>query len=237
MGSVAASGGYWVATAGDRIYAEPSTITGSIGVFGVLPSFEGALTKLGLGADGVKTTPLSGEPDVLRGPSPEADRLLQMGVDGTYRRFLALVSNARKIPVAQVDQIAQGRIWAGGTAHQLRLVDSFGGLEDAVREAARLAKLDPEEAKAVWLEKEPSFADQFLASFAGGGEEEASPDAFSRLAAKPRLRMLAAIGEAERLVSGAAIQARCLECGGEGARPAAPSANGLTAWLRRLLGA
>lgn len=238
MGSVAASGGYWVATAGDRIYAEPSTITGSIGVFGVLPSFEGAMTKLGLGADGVKTTPLSGEPDLLRGPSPEADRLLQMGVDGTYRRFLALVSAARKIPVAQVDQIAQGRIWAGGTAHQLRLVDSFGGLDDAVREAARRAKLDPGEARAVWLEKEPGFGDQLLMSLAGDGEEEASPDAFSRLAAKPRLRMLAAIGEAERLVSGAAIQARCLECAGYAARPPrAPLASGLTGWLWRLLGA
>jgi protease-4 len=237
MGSVAASGGYWVATAGDKIYAEPSTITGSIGVFGVLPSFEGAMTKLGLGADGVKTTPLSGEPDLLRGPSPEADRLLQMGVDGTYRRFLALVSGARKIPVAQVDQMAQGRIWAGGTAHQLKLVDSFGGLEDAVREAARLAKLDPEEAKAVWLEKEPGLGDQLLMSMAGDGEEEASPDAFSRLAAKPRLRMLAAVGEAERLVSGAAIQARCLECAGHGAIPRAPSGTGLTGWLWRLLGA
>lgn len=237
MGSVAASGGYWVATAGDRIYAEPSTITGSIGVFGVLPSFEGAMTKLGLGADGVKTTPLSGEPDLLRGPSPEADRLLQMGVDGTYRRFLALVSAARKMPVEQVDRIAQGRIWAGGTAHQLRLVDSFGGLDDAVREAARLAKLDPDEARAVWLEKEPGFADQLLMSMAGDGEEEVSPDAFSRLAAKPRLRMLAAIGEAERLVTGAAIQARCLECAGHGASPPAPRGSFLAGWLRRLIGA
>ena len=90
------------------------------------------------------------------------------------------------------------------------------------REAAKLAKLDPEEAKAVWLEKQPSFSDQLLTSFAGDGEEESSPDAFSRLAAKPRLRMLAAIGEAERLVSGAAIQARCLECTGHGARPRPP---------------
>ncbi|HEX8574408.1 MAG TPA: signal peptide peptidase SppA [Allosphingosinicella sp.] len=237
MGSVAASGGYWVATAGDRIYAEPSTITGSIGVFGVLPSFEGAMTKLGLGADGVKTTPLSGEPDLLRGPSPEADRLLQMGVDGTYRRFLALVSAARKMPVAQVDRIAQGRIWAGGTAHQLRLVDAFGGLDDAVREAARRARLDPQEAKAVWLEKEPGFGDQLLMSFGGDGEEEASPDAFSRLASKPRLRMLAAIAEAERLVSGAAIQARCLECAGDGRRPRAAGESSLSAWIWRLLGA
>jgi protease-4 len=237
MGSLAASGGYWVATAGDRIYAEPSTITGSIGVFGILPSFEGTMAKLGLGADGVKTTPLSGEPDLLRGPSPEADRLLQMGVDGTYRRFLALVSAARKIPVADVDKIAQGRIWDGGTARQLRLVDAFGGLDDAVREAARLAKLDPDEADAVWLEKQPDFGDRLLMSLAGDGEEErAAPDAFSRLAAGPRLRMLAAIGEAERLVSGAAIQARCLECAGQGGAPRRLAAGGAGAWLARLFG-
>ncbi|HEU0135195.1 MAG TPA: signal peptide peptidase SppA [Allosphingosinicella sp.] len=240
MGSVAASGGYWVAMAGDRIFAEPSTITGSIGVFGVLPSFEGAMTKLGLAADGVKTTPLSGEPDLLRGPSPEADQLLQMGVDGTYRRFLALVSASRKMPVAEVDRIAQGRIWDGGTARQLRLVDTFGGLDDAIREAARRAKLDPAEAKAVWLEKEPGFGDQLLMSLAGGGgEEEASPDAFSRLAAKPRLRMLAAVGEAERLLGGAAaIQARCLECAGHSPTPRSRLAGlGFTAWLARLFGA
>jgi protease-4 len=238
MGSLAASGGYWVAMAGDKIYAEPSTITGSIGVFGILPSFEGTMAKLGLGADGVKTTPLSGEPDLLRGPSPEADRLLQMGVDGTYRRFLALVSAARKIPVADVDRIAQGRIWDGGTARQLRLVDAFGGLDDAVREAARLAKLDPGEADAVWLEKQPDFGDRLLMSLAGdGGEEEAAPDAFSRLAARPRLALLGAIAEAERLVSGAAIQARCLECAGHSASRPRLAAGGAAAWLARLLGA
>ncbi|HYD38134.1 MAG TPA: signal peptide peptidase SppA, partial [Allosphingosinicella sp.] len=238
MGNLAASGGYWVATAGDRIYAEPSTITGSIGVFGILPSFEGTMAKLGLGADGVKTTPLSGEPDLLRGPSPEADRLLQMGVDGTYRRFLALVSKARKMPVGEVDRIAQGRIWDGGTARQLRLVDSFGGLDDAVREAARLAKLDPEEADAVWLEKEPGFGDRLLMSLAGDGdEEEAAPDAFSRLAARPRLAMLAAVAEAERLVAGAAIQARCLECAGQAGAPRRLAPGGVAAWLARLLGA
>src|SRR5690606_19836804 len=95
MGSVAASGGYWIATAGDTIFAEPTTITGSIGVFGVLPSFEGTLQRIGVGADGVRTTPLSGEPDILRGPSPEADRLLQTGVNGTYAQFISLVSRAR----------------------------------------------------------------------------------------------------------------------------------------------
>src|SRR5690606_38117920 len=88
MGNVAASGGYWVSTAADHVVAEPSTITGSIGVFGVLPSFRGTLDKIGIGTDGVKTTPLSGEPNPLAGPAPEMNRLLQMNVDNVYRRFL-----------------------------------------------------------------------------------------------------------------------------------------------------
>ncbi|MDQ4087891.1 MAG: signal peptide peptidase SppA, partial [Pseudomonadota bacterium] len=139
FGSVAASGGYWIATAGDTILAEPSTITGSIGVFGVLPSFEGTLAKLGVGADGVRTTPLSGEPNLFQGPSPEADRILQLSVEGTYRRFVTLVSRARKLPAARVNAIGQGRVWDGGTARQLGLVDRFGSLDDAVAEAARRA--------------------------------------------------------------------------------------------------
>jgi protease-4 len=141
------------------------------------------------------------------------------------------------MPVPEVDRIAQGRIWDGGTARQLRLVDSFGGLDDAIREAARLARLEGDEAQAVWLEKQPDFTDRLLLALAADGEEESAPDAFSRLAAKPRLAMLAAVGEAERLVSGAAIQARCLECGGEVAAPAGLPRGGFTAWLSRLLGA
>ena len=127
MGSVAASGGYWVSTPADFIYAEPSTITGSIGVFGVLPSFQGTLQKLGIGADGVKTTPLSGEPDLLKGPSPEAGQLIQAGVESMYARFLAIVAQSRHRTPQQIDQIAQGRVWDGGTAHQIGLVDGFGG--------------------------------------------------------------------------------------------------------------
>jgi protease-4 len=239
MGSVAASGGYWVSTAGDRIFAEPSTITGSIGVFGILPSFQGTLGKLGIGADGVKTTPLSGEPDLLKGPSPEAGQLLQMGVEGTYRRFLALVSAARHMPASRVDQIAQGRVWDGGTARQLGLVDAFGGLDDAVAEAARRAKLDPGKAKAVWLEKEPGFADSLLAAFANKDDNEdslAAADSFSRIASRPRLLMLQAFSDVERMLKGSAIQARCLECPiVPGAAPPPPR-NGFAAWLRTLLG-
>lgn len=212
MGSVAASGGYWIATAGDRIFAEPSTITGSIGVFGILPSFEGALEKLGVGADGVKTTPLSGEPNLLQGISPEAGQLIQMGVDSTYRRFLSLVSQSRKLPVQRVDQIAQGRVWDGGTAHQLGLVDQFGSLDDAVAEAARRAKIKPEDATIAFLEEEPSFFQQIFASYNGDGAEETSPDVFTRIAARPHHLLAQALGDARQILSGPAIQARCLEC-------------------------
>ena len=95
MGNVAASGGYWVATPGDFVFAEPSTITGSIGVFGILPSFEGTLAKLGVGADGIKTTPLSGEPDLLKGPSDAADALIQAGVEQVYRQLPSIVAASR----------------------------------------------------------------------------------------------------------------------------------------------
>jgi protease IV len=213
FGSVAASGGYWIATAGDAIFAEPSTITGSIGVFGILPSFEGSLQRLGIGADGVRTTPLSGEPDLLRGPGPEMDRLLQLGVEGTYRRFLGLVSRARNIPVERVNEIGQGRVWAGGMARQLRLVDRFGSLDDAINEAARRANLDRADAGVVWLEKEPDFWRQFLSSMAGSAQAPAGGrDAFSRLARRPEALLARAIEEAERMASGPALQARCLEC-------------------------
>jgi protease IV len=240
MGSVAASGGYWIAAAGDKIYAEPSTITGSIGVFGLLPSFEGTLAKLGLGADGVKTTPLSGEPDLLRGPGPEADRLLQMGVEGVYRRFLGLVSQSRKLPVQRVHEIAQGRVWDGGAARQLGLVDAFGGLDDAIAEAARLAKIDAGDAKPVWLEKEPDFADELFLALASEEEEESvSRDALARMAQQQQRLMLRGMVDAEQMLSGPSIQARCLECPATGSLPplSALGRSGFTGWLMRLFGA
>lgn len=212
MGSVAASGGYWIATAGDHVLAEPSTITGSIGVFGIIPSFQGTLTKLGLGADGVKTTPLSGEPDMLRGPSPEADRLIQMSVEQIYRRFLTLVAASRKLPVQRVDEIGQGRVWDGGTAHQLGLVDRFGSLDQAIAEAARRARLDPATAKPVFLDREPSLFASLFGSVAEEEEDQQARDVFSRVAARSSLTLARAVADAERLVAGPALQARCLQC-------------------------
>jgi protease-4 len=213
MGSVAASGGYWVSTPADFIYAEPSTITGSIGVFGVIPSFQGTLQKLGVGADGVKTTPLSGEPDVFKGPSPEASQLIQAGVESMYGRFLGIVAQSRHKTPQQIDQIAQGRVWDGGTAHQIGLIDGFGGVQDAIAKAAQLAKLGDERGVR-YLEPPVSFEDQLIAALASEeGEDSAVPeDAFASLARQPRQQLAAMLGEVRSILAGPSIQARCLEC-------------------------
>ena len=211
MGNVAASGGYWIATPADAIFAEPSTVTGSIGVFGVLPSFQGSMAKLGLAADGVKTTPLSGEPDLLNGPSPEAGALIQAGVDSVYRRFLAIVGAARKKSVADVDRIAQGRVWDGGTARQLGLVDQFGGLDEAIAKAAALAKTN--DTSVTWLDQRASFEDRVVEMLAGDDEAESgTPDAFAAFAPAPTALLARVLGEVSAIMAGPSIQVRCLDC-------------------------
>ena len=213
MGNVAASGGYWVSTPADFIYAEPSTITGSIGVFGILPSFQGTLQKLGLGADGVKTTPLSGEPDLFKGPSPEVNQLIQTGVESMYGRFLGIVAAARRKTPQQVDQIAQGRVWDGGTARQLGLVDGFGGMEEAIAKAAELAKLGGER-RVRYLEPPRRFKDELLEALALDDPDDEVPntDAFAMMAGNPEAQIAAAIRDVRSILSGPSIQARCLEC-------------------------
>jgi protease-4 len=213
MGSVAASGGYWVATPANFIFAEPSTITGSIGVFGVLPSFQGTLQKLGIGADAVKTTPLSGEPDLFRGPSPEANQLIQSGVESMYGRFLGIVAAARHKTPQQVDQIAQGRVWDGGSARQLGLIDGFGGMQEAIAKAAELADLGNER-RVRYLEPTRSFRDELIESLATENRDDGSvpEDAFAALARKPQLQLAALVADVRATLSGPSIQARCLEC-------------------------
>jgi len=137
MANVAASGGYWVSTPADRIFAEPSTATGSIGIFGVVPTFEDALAEWGVTSDGVQTTPLSGQPDLFAGLTPEADAILQATVASGYERFLGLVAQSRGISRERADALGQGRVWDGGSARQLGLVDQFGGLDAALEWAAR----------------------------------------------------------------------------------------------------
>lgn len=212
MGSVAASGGYWVSTTGDYIFAEPSTITGSIGVFAILPSFQGTLKKLGIGADGVQTTPLSGEPNLFNGPSPAAGMMLQAGVDSIYRRFLGIVAQSRHSQPAMIDKIAQGRVWDGGTARQLGLVDGFGGLKQAIEKAGALAHVSSPLDSVRYLERPETFEDKLLSAVAGSKASEgpASIDAFAALA--PQTDLVAAVANVRSVLAGPSVQVRCLEC-------------------------
>ena len=215
FGPVAASGGYWVSTAADAVYAQPSTITGSIGVFAVIPTFNRALTALGVGTDGVKSTPYSGDPDILRGLTPETKVLLQASVEDIYRRFTGLVASARKLPLTRVDEIGQGRVWSGRTALELKLVDGLGGLDVAVAEAARRAKL-PADTRTIDIERKPTVIAQLLRSVASTSEDsndaEVSRDPYAQIARVGQQRLLSAIGEASAVASGPTIQAHCLSC-------------------------
>ena len=244
MGSVAASGGYWVSTPADMIFAQPSTITGSIGVFGLFPTFEGSLAKLGLGADGVRATPLSGEPDVLKGTTPQVDALMQAGVNQTYARFTGLVAQARHLPIQRVDEIAQGHVWEGGTARQLGLVDRFGTLDDAIAEAARRAKLDPAKVHPVFIERQPSATLRFLRdalSRGTGSDDNAGDDAgigrgdpYAMIAARPDTLLAQAMEDARTILAGPSIQARCLSCPSVAPPPRQRSATLATLLLARL---
>ena len=217
MGSMAASGGYWVATAGDTIFAEPTTITGSIGIFGLIPTFENTLAKIGVTTDGVKATPLSGQPDVLAGTNAETDKVLQSAIEHGYAQFIDRVAKARKLTPERVNEIAQGRVWDGGTARQIGLVDRFGTLKDAIDEAAKRAKLDPAKVRVIYLEKEPSWQAKLVAQFAGGGDDDATGgDVFARMGAERKATLARALGDFQRLTRASSIQARCLECAGLG---------------------
>ncbi len=214
MGNVAASGGYWVSTAGDRIFAEPETITGSIGIFGVVPTFEDALAQYGVTSDGVRTTPLSGQPDLLGGLTPETETLLQSSVDFGYQRFLGLVSQARKMPVDQVDRIAQGRVWDGGSARQLGLVDQFGNLQDALDYAAAQAGLKKGKWYPKYLADKPSAWDSALATLLGD-DRDAAPaarDMIGYFAARQATVSKRLLADLDRLVGVRGMQALCLEC-------------------------
>ncbi|MEA3387886.1 signal peptide peptidase SppA [Sphingobium sp. CCH11-B1] len=219
MANVAASGGYWVSTPGDVIFAEPDTITGSIGVFGILPSFEGALAKIGVTTDGVRTTPLSGQPDVAGGTTPEFDQIMQLGVEDIYRRFVGIVAQSRHKSPQQIDAIAQGRVWDGGTARQIGLVDRFGGLDDAIAEAARRAKIDPAKARTYYIEKEPDPWAQWAQAIVDREEDNAGAprDMLARQALRQRGWAMQAVSDVKALVTGAGIRADCLECRGYGA--------------------
>lgn len=142
MGSMAASGGYWMAMGADEVWATPTSLTGSIGVFGAIPTFENSLELLGIQVDGVGTTDLAGALRPDRALSPKAETLIQQSVNRIYQQFIELVSQARGLEEEQVHQIAQGRVWTGARAKELGLVDQLGSLDEVITQAAEHAGLD-----------------------------------------------------------------------------------------------
>ncbi len=239
MANVAASGGYWVSTPAQRIFAEPSTVTGSIGIFSIIPSFERALADYGVNSDGVRTTPLSGQPDLISGLTPEVESMLQANIEHNYGRFLGLVAASRGKTPEQIDAVAQGRVWDGGTARQNGLVDQFGGLNDALAWAAKSAELGDQWHPRFYGGEADPYA-SLVERLSGGDEDETdAPAAAGDLAAligrqqDARLGHLA--GELERLVTLRGTQALCLDCPVE-PRAADAGAKGLLARLAALLG-
>jgi len=142
MSGTAASGGYWIAATADKILASPTTVTGSIGIFGIRPNLTDSMGALGVYSDGVGTTPLSSAGNPLLPLNPIYRSTLQQGIEKGYGTFIGLVARGRNMTVEQVDEIAQGRVWAGQTALELGLVDELGGLDDALASAAEIAGLE-----------------------------------------------------------------------------------------------
>jgi protease IV len=162
MGNVAASGGYWISMNADRIYADPSTITGSIGIFGLWMSAPRALEKIGIHSDGSGTTPLAGAFDITRPLDPAAGELIQSVIDHGYAQFIGKVAAARGSVPEKIDGIARGRVWSGAQAKERGLVDKLGGLEEAQAEAAKLARLSAGDYEVEYVEKPLSAFDQLF---------------------------------------------------------------------------
>jgi protease-4 len=161
MSTYAASGGYYIAAAANQIFASPTTLTGSIGVFSVVPTFQRTLEKLGVKVDGIGTTPLAGDMRFDRALTPATRQILQSSVDHAYSEFLHRVGDGRKKSVEDVDKIAQGRVWAGADAQRIGLVDHLGGLKDATDAAAKLAQLGSDY-DVDYIETELSLKQQLL---------------------------------------------------------------------------
>jgi protease-4 len=159
MGDLAASGGYYIAAPADEIWASPATITGSIGIFAVIPTVSKTLGKIGVNVDGVGTTPLSGQLRLDRPLGEEAKKFLQATIERGYDEFIGRVSAGRKKSPAEVNEIAQGRVWSGSDAKHLGLVDRLGSFDDAVKAAAKRAKLTNYDLH--FIEPSLSWAQQF----------------------------------------------------------------------------
>jgi protease IV len=164
MSTYAASGGYYIASGANQIFASPTTLTGSIGVFSVIPTFQRSLEKLGIKVDGIGTTPLAGDMREDRALGPVSKQVQQLSVERAYATFLKRVADGRKRSVDEIDKIAQGRVWAGLDAQRIGLVDHLGGLKDATDAAAKLAELGADY-NTDYIEPEQSLREELLNQF------------------------------------------------------------------------
>jgi protease-4 len=216
MGSVAASGGYWIAMGADEVWATPTTLTGSIGVFSAFPTLENSLDKLGIATDGVGTTELAGALRVDRPLSPLAANVLQQSVNSIYQRFLSLVADNRQSTPEHINTLGQGRVWTGLTAKELGLVDHLGDLQEVIAAAAARAGLDDYDV--VEVEKALSPRER-LAKQLAGELAQLTPHSVDLLQPSPLLALVhAAEEQLKPLVkllnagNSRAVYAHCLEC-------------------------
>ncbi|MCG9696716.1 signal peptide peptidase SppA [Shewanella sp. Isolate11] len=165
MGSYAASGGYWISASADYIFATPTTLTGSIGIFGMVTTFEDSLAAIGVNTDGVSTSNWNAF-SLTQGISPEMTEIFQRHIERGYHDFISLVATERDMTLEQVDNIAQGRVWSGKKAIKLGLVDELGDIDQAITKAAEMAKLDKFDTKVIEQELSPQekFVQQLFAS-------------------------------------------------------------------------
>ncbi len=159
MGGVAASGGYWISTPASYIIASPSTLTGSIGIFGVINTIENSLSTLGVHTDGVSTSPLA-DVSMTKALPDQVQQMMQISIENGYHNFLSLVADSRHKTTEQIDQIAQGHVWTGSDAKENGLVDELGDFDDATRKAAELAHITTP--RLDWYQEQPTFFDQVL---------------------------------------------------------------------------
>ncbi|EHR8834757.1 signal peptide peptidase SppA [Shigella flexneri] len=212
MGGMAASGGYWISTPANYIVANPSTLTGSIGIFGVITTVENSLDSIGVHTDGVSTSPLA-DVSITKSLPPEAQQMMQLSIENGYKRFITLVADARHSTPEQIDKIAQGHVWTGQDAKANGLVDSLGDFDDAVAKAAELAKLQRWHLE--YYAEEPTFFDKVMDNMSGS-VRAMLPDALQAMLPAPLASVASTVkSESDKLAAFNDPQNRyafCLTC-------------------------